>query len=225
MLLKRMVPKSVRATVRQNWLNYQLRRCIAELKRTDRPSENLLRRTSAAWNNSGWSPDVDYLRAICHAASATDGPILECGSGLTTILLGVYSGRHGVHVVSLEHSPEWQRRIQQSLSQFGIPGVVFNAPLKDYGDFQWYTLPDNMPKDFRLVICDGPPGGTPGGRYGLMPLCHRYFASGCTILLDDAERDDERNILGRWDSEFAVATSISATADGSFATVSIERTK
>jgi hypothetical protein len=225
MWLKHVVPKPLKVFARRTWLNYQLSRCVAELELTHCPSDHLLRRTIAAWNNPGWSPDVDYLRAICNAASTTDGPVLECGSGLTTILLGVYAGRRGVHVISLEHSPEWHLRVQQGMTRLGFSGAVVNTPLRDYRDFQWYALPESMPNDFRLVVCDGPPGGTRGGRYGLMPLCYRYFASGCTILLDDAERDEERKILTRWDAEFPVVTSIATTTEGSFATVTIRQTK
>ena len=39
------------------------------------------------------------------------------------------------------------------------------------GSFVWYDVPkDVWPAEFRLVVCDGPPGDMKGGRYGLLPL-------------------------------------------------------
>jgi hypothetical protein len=52
-----------------------------------------------------------------------------------------------------------------------------------------------------MVICDGPPGGTKGGRYGLIPIMSERLATGCTILLDDVVRESERAIANRWQAE------------------------
>ena len=51
------------------------------------------------------------------------------------------------------------------------------------------------------VVCDGPPSGTVGGRYGLVPVMREHLRPGCVILLDDAWREDERAVARRWDSE------------------------
>ena len=58
-----------------------------------------------------------------------------------------------------------------------------------------------MPKDFSLVICDGPPARTPGGRYGLLPVMKSHLRPGCVILLDDVSRLEEREIIARWAEE------------------------
>ena len=55
-----------------------------------------------------------------------------------------------------------------------------------------------MPGQFAMVVCDGPPGTTPGGRYGLLPVMGSSLAPGCQILLDDAAREDEKIIAARW---------------------------
>jgi hypothetical protein len=34
----------------------------------------------------------DYLEEVIDRAARTSGPILECGSGLTSLLLGLYAG-------------------------------------------------------------------------------------------------------------------------------------
>ena len=64
-----------------------------------------------------------------------------------------------------------------------------------------YIQPNSMPDKFGLVICDGPPGNTIGGRYGLIPVMRTRLSKGTLILLDDASRPDEQNIAERWRQE------------------------
>jgi predicted O-methyltransferase YrrM len=136
----------------------------------------------------------------------TTGPILECGTGLSTIMLGLVAQQRSIKVWSLDHEEGWVRTVDRSLSRFGIDSVqVLHAPLSPFKDYEWYyTSADRFPRDFALVICDGPPGSTPGGRYGLLPRLHRHLCPGCVILLDDAAREGERSVLERWSSEFGV---------------------
>jgi hypothetical protein len=58
-----------------------------------------------------------------------------------------------------------------------------------------------MPDSFSLVICDGPPGTVKGGRLGLISVMRSRFAEGCEILLDDAWRQQERQIAEEWSRE------------------------
>ena len=75
--------------------------------------------------------------------------------------------------------------------------------LKDYGSYQWYDVDhDALPHGIKLCICDGPPGSTRGGRYGLMPQIGHRLAPGCVVLLDDTCRAEELDIARRWANEF-----------------------
>src|SRR6267143_2557828 len=69
------------------------------------------------WGNEGWTADTAYLKTICRWASQVQGPILECGSGLSTILLGIVApGR----VTTLEHLPSWQERVKSAAERFSL---------------------------------------------------------------------------------------------------------
>lgn len=138
------------------------------------------------------------------------GPILECGSGLTTILVGAIAQRTGQAHWALEHMPAWAAKVQKRLQQHQLDAVhLCVSPLKDYGDFGWYDPPlDTMPENFSLVICDGPPSTTKDGRYGLIPIMHERLAPGCVILLDDAGREQERSIAERWAQELGASFEI-----------------
>ena len=88
--------------------------------------------------------------------------------------------------------------------RIGTTRVLF-APLRNYGDFTWYDPPtDEVPHGIRLVVCDGPPGSTPGGRYGLLPVLGDRLDPGAVVLLDDAERATETHVLERWRAERAL---------------------
>jgi hypothetical protein len=162
------------------------------------------------WGNNLWSALEEYLTACVRGAMHADGPILECGSGLTSIVVGAIAQRTGNTMWSLEHNPEWSQRVQGCLRRYRIDAVrLFTAPLRDYPDFTWYDPPlDRMPDKFALVVCDGPPYVTRGGRYGLAPVVGDRLMPGCVILLDDAGRQEEREIAGRWEAELGATSEI-----------------
>jgi hypothetical protein len=164
------------------------------------PAHDLLADLQAAWDNSGYAADLDFLEETAQRAIKATGPILECGSGLTTILLAVFAARRGVDVWVLEHSPTWAKRIEGVIRRCGLPPLrVLAYPIRDYGTFAWYDVPlAALPESFELVICDGPPVAmTPGGRYGLLPVLGPRLRTGSVILLDDAAGEEE-GILRRW---------------------------
>jgi hypothetical protein len=74
-----------------------------------------------------------------------------------------------------------------------------------------------MPLEFRLVICDGPPGATAGGRYGLLPVLGERLAAEATILLDDSDREGEAEVLQRWMAEDNWKVSQQKTATDAYA--------
>jgi len=81
--------------------------------------------------------------------------------------------------------------------------TVHIAPLRSWDRFDWYDPPmDCIPRGFGLVICDGPPGATRGGRFGLFPVMQDCLATDAVILLDDADRAGEREVAERWQAEW-----------------------
>jgi predicted O-methyltransferase YrrM len=162
------------------------------------------------WANEDFAAEPEFLAAIVDAARRTRGPILECGCGLSTLVLGVEADKRGLKVYSLEHDSHWARLTRRALKRQGIGCVtVIVAQLRNYGAFMWYDPPrSELPSDFSLVVCDGPPHTTQGGRYGLLPVLYAHLEAGGEILLDDVARDEDRRILDRWISEFGVHSTI-----------------
>jgi hypothetical protein len=159
------------------------------------------------WGNEGASVKHEYASAFIQHTRSADGPILECGSGLSTILLGLVAERNGNKVWSLEHNPFWAEKVRSTLERYDIRSVeLCETKLRDYGPYWWYDPPkDTMPNDFSVVVCDGPQGRTPGGRYGMVPIMKPYLRPCCIVLLDDAGRSEERKIVTRWAEELGTS--------------------
>ncbi|MBF2005752.1 hypothetical protein ACF3DV_24030 [Chlorogloeopsis fritschii PCC 9212] len=195
---------------------------IANLPPSKMPTRKMLAGLLTGWGNNHFAANLDYLEEVAKQAAKTPGPILECGSGLTTILLGLLAGRRGVEIWSLEHIPEWYTRVNTVLERYQISGVnLYLSPLQDFGGFCWYNPPfTSLPNNFRLVICDGPPSNqTPGGRYGLLPVLGQHLCDDALILLDDANREEEAEVLRRWTTESKVSVLLQEFSFGSFALV------
>lgn len=175
---------------------------------------------SASFGNPDYAARPVYLAAVAEAAAAARVAILECGSGLTTLVLGAYARETGSTVISLEHDPRCAEAVRADAASLRIEVDVRIARLRDYGSFDWYDIaPGDLPM-FSLVVCDGPPGDTRGGRYGLLPVLRQRLDAPCTILLDDATRGGETEVLARWRSEFSVAIEVRGGTDP-FAVVSL----
>ena len=153
-----------------------------------------------AWGNPGYAAGPSYLRHLGERASAVNGAVLECGSGATTLLVAALTARTGTEFVVLEHNAAWHELLQRTLDDLGFDHVrLLHAPLKDYGGYLWYEVQAALvPEDIGLVVCDGPPGSTPGGRFGLMPVIGPRLGRRCVILLDDTHRRAERRVIDVW---------------------------
>src|SRR5262245_43062238 len=118
----------------------------------------LLPELISAWGNSGWIAQEAYLRACLTSALASRGPMLECGCGLSTLLLGVVAQRQGYEHWALEHLPEWGTKVGAFVARYGLDAVrLHTAPLRRYDGYAWYDPPlARLPRAFALMVCDGP---------------------------------------------------------------------
>ena len=222
--LRRLIPAQLKRPARKAVLSYLFRqamRDVADLRPGHLPSRELLTRLRIGWDNRGWDAKLDYFETIAKKAATTEGPILECGSGLTTLLLGQLAGRRKVQTWSLEHNPLWHQRVSSALRTHQIDGVdLCLSPLRNYEGFNWYDPPlGALPSEFSLVICDGPPDLANGGRYGLLPVLGSRLKKGAVILFDDAREPGQPEVLRRWSEEQGVQVELRETEEVSFAVV------
>jgi hypothetical protein len=194
--IKHLFPKGARDKVRTHWQDLVARRAFHSAASRDFSPESIAT-LREAWGNVSFSARDDYLCAVSDYARRANVAILECGTGLTTALMAAVAN---VPIYCLEHSPEWAEFIDRRLRQLHLSAAVIRSKLQDYGAFDWYEIPSSLPDEFDLVVCDGPPGTTRGGRYGLVPLLGERIHR-AAVLLDDAHRPQEREIITRWESE------------------------
>jgi len=169
-----------------------------------RQNEALLQRLAHAWGNEDWSASSAFLRDALARAATGNHAIIECGSGLSTVLLGVVTRRSARPLVALEHDAAWAIRVRRWLRFAHVRHVeVCHAPLATFKDYDWYgTAAGTLPAAVSLVICDGPSGGTFGGRSGLLPQIWSRLTPDAVILLDDAARAGEAAAIAQWSEAY-----------------------
>lgn len=195
-----------------------LERVITRLSRAHAPRTVSVIWTDAifGWGNERWAAEAHYLREVVRSAEKAKGSILECGSGLTTLMMGAIASRRGIQLHSLEHNPEWHARVSEAIQRFRLTKVTVHlAPLRDFGPFDWYDAQlSELPNDFSLVVCDGPPGVTRGGRSGMLPMMRGKLAKTVSILIDDTNRAAEGQLAQKWMGELGVSKGLHAGGRG-----------
>lgn len=217
-LVKKVIPGSIKDKIKSINRGRRLDAAMQQLAAVptnEAPGLDVLTELAQAWGDDGFRAVGGYLEEVTRWAARAQGPVLEIGSGLTTLILGSVVGRRDLPVWTLEHHPDYFRNTEAKLKRYGLPNVHLTpAPLRDYGDFCWYDPPlSELPRNFCLIVADGPPGDVKAGRFGLFPVLRSHFASDAVVLLDDAERPKEKAVLRKWSSEYGLSYQ-SHTRDG-----------
>lgn len=158
-----------------------------------------------------WSAAADFLKVISeYCLERKPKTIVECSSGTSSLVLSqcCQINMYG-HVYSLENAEEYASQTRSHLAEHLLEeyNTVIHSPLKEYrinGEcYQWYDL-QQMPKlEIDMLVVDGPPGFIQDkSRYLAIPLLHNSLAKKCVVLLDDADREDEKEIIDLWLEEY-----------------------
>jgi predicted O-methyltransferase YrrM len=152
--------------------------------------------------------------------------VVELGSGVSTVMLARLlhqrPPRDGFRLVAVEHDASWAEWVTEQLDREGIAsGVsVVLAPLVPHPraepGLSWYDEPalteglrpalrgDPIDDLIDLLLVDGPPAYAAGmglARYPALPVLLDRLAVGATVVLDNAERAGEQEVLRRWEDE------------------------
>lgn len=161
---------------------------------------------------AGWAASPE-LAATLYGLVRHEKPrvIVELGSGVSTIVMGYALEQNGAgHLYSLDHDAAFGEETRQRLAEHGLADYaeVLDAPLTDQpldGEtWHWYdpdALTDLPPVD--LLVIDGPPRETqPHVRYPALPRLVERLQPRATVVLDDADRPEETEIVRRWREQF-----------------------
>ena len=92
MRMRSLLPAPARRLARQyhQWLSFQraLSRSNDRLEKGELPASEVSA-LSYGWGNEGFSAEDIFLQAVVRHAAVSTAPVLECGSGLSTILLAI----------------------------------------------------------------------------------------------------------------------------------------
>lgn len=170
----------------------------------------------------GWPISPDFANILI-SVMLTKRPknILSLGSGISDLIIAYCIEKTGSgRLVSLDHDDKFARETQANLEKHQLSkyGQVFYAPLKKHHikdeDWLWYDIDGLIIEDeIDLLIIDGPPAKTQSlARYPALSLLNKKLSNNVTIILDDANRTDEKEIIDRWIEEYPdlIATNIDA---------------
>lgn len=146
--------------------------------------------------------------------------VLECGSGLSTLVLGELLRQQGEgHLWSLEEDRDWHDIMQAILIRRGLDAYVslIYAPRQATTinglTLDWYAsgAVESVEQEagpIDLLLVDGPTSTTTFARYPALPTFAPLLKPDALVVLDDANREHEQMVLGRWQEEFALSVNL-----------------
>lgn len=158
-----------------------------------------------------WSAAADFIQLIVDdCLNKKPKMIVECSSGLTTLMLArcCQINKQG-HVYSLENGKEYADKTQQYIKKYQLENyaTIIHAPLQtvkiDQSEYLWYELEQLPEKSINMLVIDGPPGYIQDhSRYPAIPLLYHRLSDQCRIFLDDAAREDEKELVSWWRKKY-----------------------
>ena len=174
------------------------------------------------WTEGALRPAA--LTVVCNEIALADRrEIVELGSGVSTVVLARLMRERGGRLTSVEHDPHWAAFVRSQLEREGLEGIarLIESPLEPHprslDGAPWYSAAAiaGLPERIELLLVDGPPGYADGmarSRYpALLELAAR-LAPEAVVILDDAEREGEGEILAAWGREPGWAFAVDSTA-------------
>lgn len=159
------------------------------------------------WTEGALSPAA-VVEVANEIVFADRREIVELGAGVSTVLLGRLLAERGGRITTLEHDPGWASVAHGYITREELPVRLVEAPLAPcelaIDGAPWYSpqAVAELPGDgIDLLLVDGPPGYGEGmelSRYPALPALAGRLAPGAMVVLDDAERPGEHEILRRW---------------------------
>ena len=137
-----------------------------------------------------YSIDVDGLTTLMLLARRSDGPIIETGSGLSTLIMAASNPDQIVYCI--EHDPAYAKKLRQWAATAGLKNIgLCLCPIKD----GWYDLTDmELPEHFGLALNDGPPRNE-----GRREDFFEHFGDKADVIyVDDAADPGVKNWLEDW---------------------------
>ncbi len=155
---------------------------------------DIFERWRQSYFNATWAPAAEFVEACYHVASEAKGPIIECGSGLTTLALAIGAKESGQTVYAIEHDPGFYATTLNLLETYDLKVNVIlslrpieeSVNVKTQTRHKWYDEPIMRPvgAKFAAAVIDGPPRAL-ADRTAFFPILGGYLAPRCRLMIDD----------------------------------------
>jgi predicted O-methyltransferase YrrM len=163
----------------------------------------------------GWAMEPEALVSILSFIQSNHcRVVVECGSGVSTILIGsLLKQQQTGHLYSLEEDEAWHRSISTVLAERNLEEFVTLAcaPLRQSSNLgaraMWYaydqagTILDSV-DHIDLLIVDGPKSAPDATRFPALPFFASLLDERSLVILDDARRSHEQMVLAKWQQDF-----------------------
>lgn len=134
------------------------------------------------WGNH-YAASHEMLVSCVEVARQAKGPILEVGSGLTSLCMAAT----GAEVHALEHDPVWLEKTREAKDRLRLDTLHLHyAPLIDYPEGRWHSVPDLPWKSVDILVCDGPPRRL-GNRYIVYDVMQSRGCRPRLVIQDDMD--------------------------------------
>src|SRR5690554_3282797 len=103
MRVQDILPVPVRRYILRKHQNYlwskYLRQYISIIDNGQIPDEKILKKLIYSWGNQGFSSQINYLQTMIEHALSCKGAFIECGSGLSILLVGVIAKKRNIPMI------------------------------------------------------------------------------------------------------------------------------
>lgn len=161
-------------------------------------------------SGGGWEASPDLLLLLYKTIRERQPElVVECGSGVSTVVIAYALAQNEKgQVVALEHLAPYRDQTEKWLRDHELTeqASVILAPLVPVTignqTWDWYSTEDLPEGPIGVLFVDGPPEATgPTARFPALPLLENRTTSDTVVILDDSDRQDEREIVQRWTTE------------------------
>ena len=147
--------------------------------------------------------------------------IVECGGGVSSLFIGALlreQDQSSAHLYTIEHDEGWIEVLQKMLKDHYVDEwvTIIHAPLHEtrisWNGEPWYDTAvlesEIQGNEIDLLLVDGPPAHHSElaySRYPAGPFFKNTLNERCCIVVDDIDRDAEREIVQAWENDLHIS--------------------
>lgn len=157
----------------------------------------------------GWAGSPDFLLKLVELiVSESPKYIVELGSGVSSVVLGAAMKKFSQGKVdSFDHEQSFTFKSKRLLEINELSDIVniTYSPLtvQNFQDTEWQWYDESRIKEIEngidLLVVDGPPRFLQDrSRFLALPILFDKLSTNSTIVLDDANRENEKQVVEDW---------------------------